>query len=269
MLSVGFQGKSNIYFNNRNIVANNQNKMQNNVAFKGNIAADAFVLVREAAPVARSGEFKHIADVLKTLGVKELELGDNIDLARLLKSAMKRVKRLGYEVPTRIRCESEIFKKNSGIQREASLALNNLNVKKEDRKMIVPGAVGWNGINDPVMYLNTEYCWDKEMDGLLKVKDLRQNIWHETGHWLHMQNYRENPRAYYNLHRIKLDSYQSGIVERSIGLYAARNPVDETIAEIYTKLVSGEFYEDLHPEVFNIYSTYRGPMPRFRASSGG
>lgn len=262
MLSVGLQSKSNIYFNN-NAIATNFKSSQNNIAFKGGVVADSFVLLRESAPVIHKPEFNHIADVLKALGVQELELGDNIVLARLLKSAMKRVKRMGYDVPTWIRCESEIFLKNERLKRTVAQANLNMGYKNP----IIYGTVSWNGLSEPIMYLNTKYNWDFG-NNEANMKASKCIIWHETGHWLHIQNYTKNPEEYVKLQNIKLDRYQREIVAKSIGEFAAKNSVSETIAEIYTRFVSGEFYEKLHPEIFNIYSKYRGPMPRFKPTNG-
>ncbi len=254
MLSVGFQSKSNVYFNNRNIVANNRNTLQSNVA------ADAFVLVREAAPVARSGEFQHIADVLKTLGVIELELGDNIVLARLLKSAMKRVKRLGYEVPTRIRCEAEFFEKYGRGKVQV----------KNGYSYIAPAATYWDNVNDPIIYFNPKFTWGRRENGGGSLSnDPMHIIWHETGHWLFAKQHSNDVEEYERLWSVRLNNYERNIVEKFIGKYAAMSPVEESIAEIFARLMSGEFYGELHPEIFNIYSKYRGPMPKFRPSNGG
>ena len=72
--------------------------IQNNrqICFRGDVN---FILVDKLLPtVNKNAEFKHISDVLKTIGVKELEIGDNITLARLLKSAMYRVKMSGFNM---------------------------------------------------------------------------------------------------------------------------------------------------------------------------
>lgn len=233
-----------------NISFNPNVKYINNksITFKGNvnfIIKDSFT-----KSVKVNDEFKHISDVLKSLGVEELKLGDNVDLARLLKSAMCRVKRLGFDVPKKIRCESEYF---DNIRPRIH------NLKNND---FIGGIVSWDSLNEPIVYLNTKIDWKKQAGINTISKDLRTIIWHETGHYLHMKNYKNSPFVYKMLDSIKLDDYQKNIVKNTIGNYAAENSVNETIAEIFARLMSGEDYNKLHPEVYYIYSKYNGPMPK-------
>ncbi len=97
--------------------------------------------------------------------------------------------------------------------------------------------------------------------------DKRHTIWHETGHWLHMQKYRKNPRLYEYMQYVKLNQYQKDIVKNTIGEYAAEDSVNECIAETFSRLMSGESYNQLHPEVFQIYTQYNGPMPKIKYST--
>lgn len=261
MLSVGFQCKSN-YFNNKNIVATNITKSQNNLTFKGNVAADAFVLVKEAAPVTLSGEFQHIADVLKQLGVRELALGDNIDLARLLKSALQRVSDAGYDIPTRIKCEAEHFEANETIREH----IRKSNRSYDSKDIPAETSLEEGHVNVPIIYFNTKYDWGKKNQNLIKAPSHKHIIWHEVGHWLHIQNYGNNPIFLKELSDVQLNPYQRYITTETLG-YRNDNPVHEIIAEIFAKLMSGEIYSQLHPGLRRIYSYFRGPIPRFRASN--
>ncbi len=91
------------------IIDNNIPERHHNqpIHFTGN---PDFIITSKVMPsVNKDIELRHISDILKTLGVKELEIGNNVDLAILLKRAMYRVKMLGFDIPTRIRCESKFF----------------------------------------------------------------------------------------------------------------------------------------------------------------
>lgn len=241
MLSVGFQGKSNVYFNNRNKLVTNSAKSQNNIVFKGNAEIANF-------SVFRNLELKFISSGLKKLGVRELELGDNIHLARLLNSAMKRVKQAGFDVPTRIRCESKIFREDKDLAKSV-------------------GVVDWDGLKEPILYLRTSLDWKNDLNIASNTKDPQFPIWHEIGHWLHMKNHTKERWGY--LKNISMNQYQRDIVKKTIGGYAASNGIPDIIAEIFARLMSGESYDKLHPELFNIYSKYNGPMPRFKPNNAG
>lgn len=261
MLEIAINNKPNIFpiKTKAPLPSANVSNIQNNhqIHFGSDVN---FVLVNKFLPtVNKNVEFKHIYDVLKTLGVQELELGDNLTLARLLKSAMYRVKMAGFNVPTRIRCEAKYFNENEEIVNKK------LQTKlRTGREIIIPGVTNWDGINDPLIYLNTEHPWGVKCYDNTQCEDFRHVIWHETGHFLHMQNYRNNPQAFEYLNYIYIDPSQKDIVHDTIGKYAAENAVPDTITEIFTRLLSGESYNKLHPEIFNIYSKYRGPMPKFQ-----
>ncbi len=251
-----FQTQPKIQPSPKNITSNYQSEKI--IPFKGNID---FVLVNKCAqklPINK--EFKHIEDVLKTIGVTELELGDNIGLARLLKSAMCRVKKMGFEVPKKIICDAKFFKNDPEIQaltKEMSKKLGITDVS-------VPAHVRWDSINEPIMYFNPEKNWNDSRAFLSNTKDLRYSIWHETGHYLHIKNFKNNPNEFWKLTQKQLSEYQQGIVRESIGKYAADTTVAETIAETFSRLMSGESYSKLHPEVFYIYNKYNGPMPKLK-----
>lgn len=261
MLNVELKSNPNIYFANKvkRVMgsSNIQASQKNDISFKGNVD---FILVNKIIlPTNGNLELKHISNVLKTLGVKELEIGDNVELARLLKSAMYRVKMLGFDIPTIIRCESKIFNENEQLQASIKTFMQK---HKNAISVSAPGVVGWDGINTPILYLNTGHNWKSGNGISTKSQDPRNAIWHETGHYLHMQNHKKNPQMYQYLTHIELDPYKKDIVQNTIGLYAAENPVHETIAEIFARLMSGEAYNKLHPEIFNIYTKYNGPMPK-------
>lgn len=263
MLNVSFKNNySGGYKNNQRIITTApkilpQLKNDSFISFKGNVD---FVLVNKlASPVIENAELKSISNILKSLGVKELEIGDNLELARLLKSAMCRVKRLGFDVPTRIRCESKYFDENERIQKKLhEVIINN----KDYIGASIPATISWNGIEEPIMYFNPKRNWENGNGNSTKSHDPRHIIWHETGHWLHMQNHKKCPQMYDYLNQINLNSYKKDIVKSTIGKYAADSPMTETIAEIFARLMSGEAYNKLHPEVFNIYREYKGPMPK-------
>lgn len=266
MLSVGFQAKSNIHFNN-NTVATNLKRSQNNIAFKGNVATDAFVLMREAAPVAKTSEFLHIADALKTLGVKELELGDNIVLARLLKGAIQRVKLMGYDVPTKIRCEAEHFEDNKALRYIYKRAYPNDIYKPEN----LPASVSWdaNTLSVPIIYLNPKYDWEFGVNRFKIPDDKKFIIWHEIGHWIHMKNHGNNPDWLRELSEIQLDSSVGPQIEAGLGRFRSDNPIPETIADTFGMIMMGRSYHEMPAIVRSIYEKYRGPMPQFRASNAG
>ena len=93
-----------------------------------------------------------------------------------------------------------------------------------------------------------------------KTKDLRETIWHEAGHWLHCKNV--GYVRFFGLDKSGLTKEEAEILTEYIGKYSARdNQPTEAIAEIFSRLMSGESYKDLHPEVFHIYQKYGGPMP--------
>lgn len=264
MLSVGFQGKSNIYFNNRNIVATNNIKSQNNIAFKGNIAADAFVLARDVASDARKVELKRTADVLRALGVRKLTIGNNLDLARLLESVVGRVEQLGYDVPARVKCEAKKFRNNKRLQEVINKAYPEKSCKSED----TPGLVSWDTeiIKEPTIYFNTKFDWDGKGD--LRLENYKRFMMgHEIGHWLHMKNYGNDPALLKELSAVRLDSFQELIIKTALGRFRADNPVPETVADIFGWLSLGMPYSEIHPLLRDIYQQYRGPMPRFKASN--
>lgn len=267
MLSVEFQSKSNIYFNNRNVVVANANKSRNNITFKGNVAKDAFVLVGRTAPETLKGEFKHIADVLKTLGVEELELGDNIYLARLLKSAMKRVKQLGYDVPTRIRCEAEHFEKNRELRATYQRAYPQYTYNPED----VPAVISWHTecASVPIIYFNPKYNWQSGTNNFKIPDEKRFIIWHEIGHWIHMKNHEFNPLRIKELSEVQLSPLQGSQISAILGRFRADNPVPETIADTFGMLMLGRSYSKMPSVLREIYEQYRGPMPRFGVSNAG
>lgn len=248
---------------NSNLKAINSNKSsqpaQNNafIPFKGN--AEFVMINKLTSPINGNAELNHISNILKTLGVKELEIGDNITLARLLKKAMYRVKMLGYDIPTRIKCESKAFTENARLREKIQGLTNKHGVAA---RLCIPGTVSWDCISEPILYLNTGMDWRFGNGALTKTQEARHPIWHETGHWLHMKKYEKDPQAFIDMEQIELNPYQKNIVRETIGEYAAENPVVETVAEIFARLMSGEAYDKLHPEVFHIYSKYNGPMPK-------
>lgn len=226
------------------------------IPFKGNID---FVLINKCKQLLpKDAEFKHISDVLRSLGVKELELGDNIDLARLIKSAMCRIKRLGFDVPTIIKCDAKYFDENLKLQ---NIIKDSIAKKPSEIEIITDGFAHWDRVNEPELYFNPALDWGHGNGIGTNVKDPRNTIYHETGHYLHMKNHKNNPMLFNMLKNIKLDPYQKEIVNKTIGLYGSENPVSETIPEIFSRLISGESYSELHPEIFHIYSKYNGPMP--------
>lgn len=250
------------YYNNFNDVTKlnlgNKHKERHtnspSLSFKGNTN---FVLINKVPPIIqKNDEIKHIADILYTLGVKELKIGENIELARLLKKAMYKVKLAGFDIPTRISCESEYFKKNEKILKKQIDGIKNNHI------VSIPGAVGWDRINEPILYLNVDRDWKKGNGSSTKASDPRHIIWHEIGHWLHIQNYKNNPELLDYLGNIKLDPYQKEIVKNIIGDLAAEESVVDTIAEIFARLLSENSYNQLHPEIFKIYTQYNGPMPK-------
>lgn len=255
MLNITFKNQINISNNRRkhiNSIIKSQETQNSRVPmFKGN---PDFVMVSGLKPhIPQSIELKQISNVLRTLGVEELEVGDNILLAKLLKSAMCRVKKLGFEVPTRIKCDSKLFRENF-----------------PQKVKMVAGGVFWNDVDEPILCLNPEYYHWGSMANNTNTKDPRQPIWHEIGHYLHMQNHRNAPMIYRLLDAVKLDEYQQNLVKNYIGTYAidgSDKMIPDTIAEIFARLVSGESYQTLHPELFNIYSKYNGPMPKKKPST--
>lgn len=180
MLNVGFKNnfpnKYPIYSNNTQQKIINpkiSQRLRNDsfVSFKGN--AD-FVLVNKLIPpISNNLELKHISNILKTIGVKELEIGDNLDLAKLLKSAMCRVKRLGFNVPTRIKCESTHFNENERIQKKLQESIAN---NKDCIAMNIPATTQWNGIEEPIMHFNPEHDWKSGNGNLTEAHDPRHII---------------------------------------------------------------------------------------------
>lgn len=219
-----------------------QQKTEKSVSFRG----IDFVRISPSLPSNLPTELNHIYNVLKTLGVKELEIGDNLDLARLLKSALFRVKKMGFDIPANIKCESEFFEKHF------------------NRANRVAGCVeGCNG-REPVLYLNTQFQWKNSCSSeQTQTKDSRHIIWHEIGHYLHMKNHGTFDR-YSLLSQIQLSPYRYNIIKEQIGNYAAEEGLKETIAEIFARLISGENYNQLDPEVFEIYKEFNGPLPGIR-----
>lgn len=267
MINIGFDSRYKTHSFNKTTRSADKNtivpKRPDNayIPFTGNVN---FILVNKVVPlVGKFKELSQIENTLKILDFKELQLGNNVELARLLKSAMFKVKALGFKVPSRIRCESKFFHENPELQK---LSKRFTDRHKEAIKTSIPGTVTWDGISEPILYLNTEANWKNGNGDGTKVKDLRHVIWHETGHYLNMMNHKKNPQMYDHLQQTELNPYQRSIVKDCIGIYAADNPVHETIAEIFSRLMSGESYNKLHPEIFDIYSKYRGPMPAFKNS---
>ncbi|MDD3149482.1 MAG: hypothetical protein PHV68_01490 [Candidatus Gastranaerophilales bacterium] len=263
--SIGFRNSYSVHPYNKSLKALNKHKnyrpiqRSNEISFNGNIN---FILINKGVQaVGKNQELKHISNVLKTLGVKELEIGDNLDLAKLLKSAMLQVKKSRFDVPTRIKCESAFFEENKAVQANLRKMMSKQGTMGVG-EWSIPGVVKWNGLNEPVLYFNTKNNWNLGNGVLSKNQDSRHAIFHETGHWLHMMKYKNNPQMFKYLENIELDSYQKGIVNDTIGTYASENPVPETIAEIFARLMSKESYSNLHPEIFNIYTKYNGPMPK-------
>ena len=234
-------------------------KPQKTIPFKGGID---FILVNKCAQkLPINSEFKHIEDILKTLGVKELELGDNIELARLIKSAMCRLKRIGFDIPTKIKCSSKYFDNDPRIQQELKVLKSK---SPFNAKVTIPGYADWDGISEPVLYFNPNHNWHKGNGDWSKINDQRHAIWHETGHYLHMKNYKNNPYAFKTLTMTHLNDYQKEIFEKCIGKYSVDGPIAEAVAETFSKLVSGESYNSLHPEIFHVYTKYNGPMPKIK-----
>lgn len=227
------------------------------IQFGGN--CDFTLISKTAAPLIKNAELKHISDILRTLGVKELEIGDNIELARLLKSALCRVKKIGFDVPTRIRCESAFFENKEKLINIAAKGNNNLS-----KISAVPASIIYNAKNNPIMYFNTAHNWRLGNGPGSKTTDKRHIIWHETGHFLHIQCHKNNPISYASLNKIFLNGTEKEIVRESIGDYAADWPVSETIAEIFARLMSGESYNRINPEIFNIYNRFHGPLPKIQ-----
>ncbi len=242
--------------NNKSYVAKQTPKYQsskhNNVSFCAN---PNFILVNECLkPITKNAELNHISHVLKTLGVEQLELGDNVGLARLLKSAIVRIKKLGFDVPSRIKCESQSFLEDQSIQSDIIKNSNSA------FKSTIPAVTRWDCVNKPVIHFDPTCSWDTR--GLLssKTKDPRQGVFHETAHYLHMLEFSNNPMIFKDLSTKSLTEYEKEILKKTIGEYATSSPT-EAVAEIFSRLVSGESFSDLHPEVFYIYSKYKGPMP--------
>ncbi len=238
---------------------NNTVMKPSSVPFKGDIN---FVLINKCAQkLPIDVEFKHISNVLETLGVSELELGNNIELARLLKSAMCRLKRLGFDIPTRIKCDSKYFENNPFIQKHTK---NVIDKNHNFINVTVPAYADWDGIHEPTLFFNPKHNWHRGNGIASKINDQRHAIWHETGHYLHMKNHKHNPYAFQILTNTKLDNYQKEIVRKAIGSYGADESIAETIAETFSRLVSGESYNSLHPEIFHIYTKFNGPMPKVK-----
>lgn len=264
MLSVGCQKNPNIYFNNRNIATNNLNKSQNN--FRGNVVADAFVRANHM-PVFNNGELKRTADALSALGVSELEIGNNIYLANLLESAVRRVDDLVYDVPTRIRCEAEHFEKNRDLRTTYQKAYPQYTYNPED----VPAGISWDAecASVPIIYFNPKYNWQSGTNNFKIQNDKRFIMWHEIGHWIHIKNHGNNPQWITELSEIQLSPFQGSEISRILGRFRADNPVPETIADTFGMLMLGRSYSKMPSVLRDIYEQYRGPMPRFRASNGG
>jgi len=226
------------------------------VSFNGNIN---YVFINKITDSSNlSPEFKHISNVLKTIGVKELEIGDNLELARLLKSALLKIKKLGFDIPERIRCESEYFETAPHIK---EMIEDFRRSYPEFKNLIVNAMFDYEDLSNPIIYLNTKGCWDSK-NILAKINDPRDSIWHEVGHYLHFKNYKNDLQKFEELSNIQLNKYEKDIVRDTIGIYAADNNVNDAIAEIFSRFISGKSYDRLHPEIFNIYSKYKGPMPK-------
>ena len=256
MLKVGFKNSSSVY-TPKSIVKHpdNQKEQKNSgISFKG---SRDIILVTQGltSAVARTKELISISYFLKSLGVKELEIGDNIDLARLLKSTMCRVKSVGFDVPTRIICESRVFEENEEIQK-----LMKAFKIKNGQEAVISGFTEWDAINDPILYLNTGKDWKKGNGGGTRSKDPMHIIAHETGHWHHCKSYIDNPKGLDKLLDIEIEPYQKEIVRNNLGSYAV-NQYD-IVAEIFARLVLGDSYKAFPPEIFKLYRIYNGPMPK-------
>lgn len=231
---------------------NKVSRVQNNtgsVNFKGN---PNFILLNSIIDIAKKQELDNISKYLTTLGVKELELGDNIDLARLLKIGLQKIKMRDYQVPTRIKCNSKYFDNNP-----------RLTIDKEKWKKYydinVPAFCDWDYITEPVMYFNPKSNWKDHVSALTKNASPCHPIWHECGHWLHMKNH--NPVAYTLLKTLKLTEYEKGILKDTLGDYSTDSTI-EAIAEIFVKLISDGNHNNIPLELFQLYSKYYGPLPK-------
>lgn len=210
-----------------------------------------YKLVNKAPkPFFKNKEFKHIYYVLKSLGVEELDIGNNIELARQLKSAIIEVKKAGFEVPTRIRCESIHFDRSKKVQ-------NTLKKAKSNEIVEVPGSVCNDHYGDPILYLNTSLRWKNHESILSKSIDPRHTIWHETCHWLQVKN---NNQEIKDMDFMKLSSIEKRLVNKYIGAYAADSCPSETVAEIFACLMSNKSCNSMHPGILNIYKKYYGPV---------
>lgn len=251
MLNITFKNQPNFY-NNRKKPINDFSKpqeFQNDRAITFKVKPSFGMVSGLKQHIPQGIELKQISNVLRNLGVEELEIGENVQLARLLKSAMLRVKKLGFEVPTRIRCETAIFEQIFG---------------EFDYKHS-PGRIKLcNDGRDPIMFFNPDYSWGSPYFQT-KTVDPRHPIWHEIGHYLHMKNYNNDSSLLRLLCDIILDSHQREVIKETMGEHAIcrmKGMVPESIAEIFARFMSGESCQTLPPEIFNIYSTYNGPMPK-------
>lgn len=260
--------KANIYQNNshQSTVGNKNNAFKqtlgkNNVSFKAKSDAPIGIF-RTVTNFIKNKRLENCYKNIKSMGVEDLKIGDNIELAVLLESAISRVKELRYDVPKIIKCESEIFNTEKEIQVRILTAAAN-----PGTKIATPGIVVSDFTSEPILYLNTDHEWKRppNLENInSKTQDMRHAIWHEVGHVLLIKNYKYFPPDYAYLKKQKLNSYEKDIVKETIGNYAAEEPITEAIAEIFARLMSGESYDKLHPEIFNVYGKYRGPMPKRR-----
>lgn len=223
-----------------------------NVSFKGAESLNHISGIIKT-PLSKSEELKDISNVLKDMGAKFLVIGDNIDLARNLKSAMYKVKEMGFDVPTKLLCESDFFEENEELQ----ILLRSMS--EEGKKVSIPGVVEIYGSGAPILHLNTGCNWKEYNSKLQKSKDSRHVIWHETGHWLHANNTRD--KYQYALSK-RLEPDERKIVKEQIGSYGADNQADDAVAEIFAEIVELGTFDKVDSKLLEIYKKYGGPMPK-------
>ena len=256
MLSVNLVNNFKLQSTNKNNYKKN-NFSQNNIkpSFKGGID---FVLINKAKSlVPQDLELKQIFNFLKSLGVEELEIGENKTLARLLKKAIIEVKQRGWVIPTRIKCSEKFFKEDQEVFKYYINQSKKLNCPLDE--VIILGLTKMNYFNNesPIIYLNSSFNWQKNYSKKILIKE--HAILHEFGHWTTFVQNKRNPFFLMLLQKTGLKPEEKAGVNQLMGEYIAESPVHELLADTYARRVSDKDFDNKYPEIMKIYRRFKGP----------